>query len=57
MLNPWPRKYLDSAFYFDPATGRRFDQGGIETPNGDYQTKGLPSPQDWVLVIKHITKH
>lgn len=46
-----------SAFYFDPATGRRFDQGIIETPNGDYQTKGLPSPQDWVLVLHHNTKN
>jgi len=46
-----------SAFYFDPATGRRFDQGIIETPNGDYQTKGLPSPQDWVLILHHITKN
>jgi hypothetical protein len=45
-----------SAFYFDPATGRRFDQGIVEAPNGEYQTKGLPSPQDWVLVLANNQK-
>jgi hypothetical protein len=45
-----------SAFYFDPATGRRFDQGIVEVPNGEYQTKGLPSPQDWVLVLANNQK-
>ncbi len=42
-----------SAFYFDPATGRRFDQGIIEAPSGEYTTKGVPSPQDWVLVLEN----
>jgi hypothetical protein len=41
-----------SAFYFDPATGRRFDQGIINAPSGEFQSKGLPSPQDWVLVLE-----
>ena len=42
-----------SAFYFDPATGRRFDQGIIEAPSGEFTTKGVPSPQDWVLVLEN----
>ena len=41
-----------SAFYFDPATGRRFDQGIINAPSGEFQSKGLPSPQEWVLVLE-----
>ena len=45
-----------SAFYFDPATGRRFDQEIIEAPSGEYQTKGVPSPQDWVLVLESNAK-
>ena len=45
-----------AAFYFDPATGRRFDQGIIEAPTGEYQTKGVPSPQDWVLVLENNDK-
>ena len=42
------------AFYFDPATGRRFDQGIINAPTGEYHSPGLPSPQDWVLVLEKI---
>jgi Protein of unknown function (DUF4038)/Domain of unknown function (DUF5060) len=45
-----------TAFYFDPATGRRFDQGIVEALTGEYQTKGLPSPQDWVLVLAKSEK-
>jgi hypothetical protein len=41
-----------SAFYFDPATGRRFDQGLIESSTGEFKTKEIPSPQDWVLVMQ-----
>lgn len=41
-----------SAFYFDPATGRRFYQGTIESANGEFKTMELPSPQDWVLVMQ-----
>jgi len=40
-----------SSFYFDPATGRRFDQGVISAPSGEWKTPRLPSPQDWVLVL------
>ena len=45
-----------SAFYFDPATGRRFDQGAVKAPSGEYKVPRLPSPQDWVLVIENIEK-
>ncbi len=51
-----------SAFYFDPATGRRFDQAPVtvvanrradhEPPTGVYAASDLPSPQDWVLVLE-----
>lgn len=40
-----------SAFYFDPATGERFDQG-IVAERGEYKAPPLPSPQDWVLVLE-----
>jgi len=41
-----------TAFYFDPATGRRFDQGVVTTPSGSWNTPNVPSPQDWVLVMQ-----
>ncbi|UCG49965.1 MAG: hypothetical protein JSU94_09300, partial [Phycisphaerales bacterium] len=48
-----------SAFYVDPATGRRFDQGAVinrqassPTSPGQYKAPRLPSPQDWVLVLE-----
>jgi len=41
-----------SAFYFDPATGRRFDQGVVTTASGSWNTPKVPSPQDWVLVMQ-----
>jgi hypothetical protein len=41
-----------SGFYFDPATGRRFDQGVIQARGGDYASPRVPSPQDWVLVLE-----
>jgi hypothetical protein len=41
-----------SAFYFDPATGRRFEQGVTSAPSGEYKSPRLPSPQDWVLVLQ-----
>jgi len=44
-----------SAFYFDPATGRRFEQGAVSAPTGEYQSR-LPSPQDWVLVLENNDK-
>ncbi|MBX2923848.1 MAG: DUF4038 domain-containing protein [Chitinophagaceae bacterium] len=51
-------------YYFDPATGRKFDIGIIsslkDTPgkkkvHPDFQKK-LPSPQDWILVLEKIKK-
>jgi len=45
-----------SAFYFDPASGRRFDQGIVEATVGEYQTKGVPSPRDWVLVMERVKR-
>ena len=44
---------LVSAFYFDPATGRRFEQGAVSTPSGEYQPPRLPSAQEWVLVLEN----
>jgi len=48
-----------SVFYFDPVTGRRFDQGtvinkGPMTSSGEYKAPRLPSPQDWVLVLERV---
>jgi hypothetical protein len=50
------------AFYFDPATGRKFDQGTIKaSAKVDDKTakpvefkKSVPSPQDWVLVLEQV---
>jgi hypothetical protein len=47
-------------FYFDPATGRRFDQGLIKAQSKPGDTvarpvdfkRDVPSPQDWVLVLE-----
>lgn len=46
-------------YYFDPATGRKFDQGVIKAISKDkfapltkFQ-KNVPSPQDWVLVLEN----
>ncbi len=49
-------------YYFDPATGRKFDQGTIKAlTKPDHKPvapvdfkKNLPSPQDWVLVFESI---
>ena len=48
------------AYYFDPVTGRTFDQGTIEADDGEEAggmeslefQKLVPSPQDWVLVLE-----
>lgn len=48
------------SFYFDPATGRRFDQGILKAKTEATDTsagpvefkKKLPSPQDWILVLE-----
>ena len=50
------------AYYFDPATGRKFDQGMIKATAkaGDKNAKpvsskkNVPSPQDWVLVLERV---
>jgi len=51
-----------SVFYFDPVTGRRFEQGtvinkGPMTSSGEYKAPRLPSPQDWVLVLERVKKY
>jgi len=51
-------------YYFDPATGRKFDQGTIKaSAKADDKTakpvgfkKNVPSPQDWVLVVERVKK-
>lgn len=50
------------AYYFDPATGRKFDQGiikaiakpGEKAANPVEFNKTVPSPQDWVLVLEKV---
>lgn len=49
-------------YYFDPATGRTFDQGTIPASAKVYDKtaqpvgfeKNVPSPQDWVLVFERV---
>jgi len=51
-------------YYFDPVTGRTFDQGIIKASAkaGDKAAKPInfkrdvPSPQDWVLVLERVKK-
>ena len=51
-------------YYFDPGTGRKFDQGvikaGANTKGESVKpvefNKTLPSPQDWVLVFEKINE-
>ena len=47
-------------YYFDPATGRRFDQGTIKASDKAARPvefkKNVPSPQDWVLVFERAEK-
>lgn len=51
-------------YYFDPATGRTFDQGTIKAiTNTDAKMaqpaefkKNVPSPQDWVLVFERVAR-
>ena len=51
------------AYYFDPATGRKFEQGTIEVSEGPYKKseksidfqQNVPSPQDWVLVLEKVS--
>jgi hypothetical protein len=39
------------AFWFDPASGRRFSIGTV-SGEASWSTPAVPSPQDWVLVLK-----
>lgn len=41
-----------SVFFFDPATGNRFDQGTVTPSGSSWNTPNVPSPQDWVLVMQ-----
>ncbi len=49
-------------YYFDPATGRTFDQGVIKAKAKDKASpavtfkKNVPSPQDWVMVFERVTQ-
>lgn len=40
--------------FFDPATGRRFDQGMVTPTSTSWKTPNVPSPQDWVLVMEAL---
>jgi len=48
------------AYYWDPAAGRKFDQGVIKATAKDKSApavsfkKNVPSPQDWVLVFERV---
>lgn len=39
------------AFWFDPASGRRFEIGTVSGESG-WSSPPVPSPQDWVLVMR-----
>ncbi len=41
-----------TVFFFDPASGRRFDQGIVTPAVSSWNTPNVPSPQDWVLVMQ-----
>jgi hypothetical protein len=49
-------------YYFDPATGRKCDQGtikarvkaGDKTAKPVDSKKDVPSPQDWVLIFERV---
>ncbi len=51
------------AYYFDPASGRVFDQGIIKATASKTEEaakpleyrKNIPSPQDWVMVLERVT--
>lgn len=40
-----------SAFYFDPASGRKFDLSAVQVA-GTWKSPNVPSPRDWVLVMQ-----
>jgi hypothetical protein len=39
------------AFWYDPASGRRFEIGSV-SGESNWSTPSVPSPQDWVLVMR-----
>ncbi len=39
------------AFWFNPVNGKRYDLGTVAA-GGDWKSPGVPSPQDWVLVLE-----
>ena len=49
-------------YYFDPATGRKFDLGilkaGVKAGDNNAKpvkfSRNVPSPQDWILVIERV---
>jgi hypothetical protein len=41
-----------AVFFFDPASGTRFDQGTVTPTGSSWNTPNVPSPQDWVLVMQ-----
>jgi hypothetical protein len=41
-----------ATFFYDPATGRRFDKVITTNIDGTWTTPNVPSPQDWVLVLE-----
>lgn len=44
-------------YYWDPATGRKFDEGTFKpTKDAPAFKKNVPSPQDWVLVFESSAK-
>jgi hypothetical protein len=51
-------------YYFDPVTGRMFDEGIVKAraKTGDQTAKpvdfkkSVPSPQDWVLVLERVKR-
>lgn len=44
-------KVLYTACWFDPASGRRFELGPV-TGASEWSTPSVPSPQDWVLLLR-----
>ncbi len=42
------------AFYFNPSNGKRYDLGTVVISSDEYKAPGVPSPQDWVLVLERV---
>lgn len=41
-----------TALWFDPARGRSYDLGLVTTTSRSWNTPNVPSPRDWVLVMR-----